>query len=208
MRRTALIILGAAAGLVALVLIGVAIAVATIDPNRFVAPLAARVKTETGRTLAVQGPVDFKVSLQPKVVLPGVTLRECAVVEDARDADRQAHRGADRAAAIAVPAVRSHPVHAGRAGDHARDRCKRSRQLGVRFDNRAEDGSNPFHGCVDTRDRHRQFRDPAGHADVSATARPASSTNASIERMAMHARDMSAPVAVDFRGKIDEVPVR
>ena len=49
MRRTALIILGAAAGLVALVLIGVAIAVATIDPNRFVAPLAAGVKTATGR---------------------------------------------------------------------------------------------------------------------------------------------------------------
>jgi hypothetical protein len=33
------------------------------------------------------------------------------------------------------------------------------------------------------------------------------STNASIERMTMHARDMSAPVAVDFRGRIDDVPV-
>ena len=62
MRRTALIILGAAAGLVALVLIGVAIAVATIDPNRFVAPLAARVKAATGRNLAVQGPVEFRIS--------------------------------------------------------------------------------------------------------------------------------------------------
>ena len=89
------------------------------------------------------------------------------MVEDARDADRKAHRGADRAAAIAVPAVRSHPVHAGRTGDHARDRCKRSRQLGVRFDDRAEDAAaNPFHGCVDNRDRRRQLRNPAGHVDV------------------------------------------
>ena len=29
-------------------------------------------------------------------------------------------------------------------------------------------------------------------------------TSASIERMSMHARDMSAPVAVDFRGTIDD----
>src|SRR5881628_2297978 len=72
MRRIALIILGAATGVVALLLIGVAIAVATVDPNRFVAPLAARVKAETGRNLNVQGPVDFKLSLEPKVVLPNV----------------------------------------------------------------------------------------------------------------------------------------
>jgi len=75
MRRTALIILGIAGGLVALVLIGVAIAVATIDPSRFVAPLTARVKAETGRTLKVDGPVDIKVSLEPKVVLPKVAFQ-------------------------------------------------------------------------------------------------------------------------------------
>src|SRR4029079_4331170 len=32
-------------------------------------------------------------------------------------------------------------------------------------------------------------------------------TSAAIERMSMRARDMSAPVAVDFRGTIDAVPV-
>ena len=72
MRRPALIILGVAAGLVALLLIGVAIAIATVDPNRFVAPLAARVKADTGRDLTVQGPVEIKLSLEPKIVLPGV----------------------------------------------------------------------------------------------------------------------------------------
>ena len=73
MRRTALLILGAAGGLVALLLIAVAIVVATVDPNRFVAPLATRVKAETGRTLAIGGPVDFSVSLEPKIVLPDVS---------------------------------------------------------------------------------------------------------------------------------------
>ena len=64
--------LGAAGGLVVLMLVGVAVVVATLDPNRFVAPLAARVKAATGRDLAVHGPVQFKVSLTPKVVLPDV----------------------------------------------------------------------------------------------------------------------------------------
>ena len=70
MPRAVWIILGVVGALCALLLIGVAIAVATVDTNRFVAPLAARVKAETGRTLKVQGPVDVKVSLEPKVVLP------------------------------------------------------------------------------------------------------------------------------------------
>src|SRR5882672_4790544 len=72
MRRTALIILGIAGALVALVLVGVAIAIATVDPNRFVAPLAERVKAETGRNLTVQGPVRFSWSLEPKIELPGI----------------------------------------------------------------------------------------------------------------------------------------
>ena len=52
MPRAVWIILGVAGGLVALLLIGVATVVATVDPNRFVAPLAERVKAETGRTLS------------------------------------------------------------------------------------------------------------------------------------------------------------
>ena len=72
MRRTAFIILGATAAVVALLLIGVAVVVATIDPSRFVAPLAAKVKEATGRELSVHGPIDFKVSLTPKIVLPDV----------------------------------------------------------------------------------------------------------------------------------------
>ena len=72
MRRTAFIILGATAAVVALLLVGAAIAIKTLDPNRFVAPLAARVKAATGRELSVHGPIEYKLSLTPKVVLPDV----------------------------------------------------------------------------------------------------------------------------------------
>ena len=74
MRRTAFIILGATAAVVALLLVGAAIAIKTLDPNRFVAPLAARVKAATGRELSVHGPIEYKLSLTPKVVLPDVTI--------------------------------------------------------------------------------------------------------------------------------------
>ena len=84
MRRTAFIILGAAGGLVALLLIGVAIAVATLDPNRFVAPLAARVKAATGRKLAVQRAGRYQGVADAEGRAARRRIRERAVVEDAR----------------------------------------------------------------------------------------------------------------------------
>ena len=168
MRRTAFIILGATAAIVALLLIGAAIAIKTLDPNRFVAPLAARVKAATGRELAVRGPIDIKVSLTAEGRAARSRVRERAVVEDAADADGKARRSADRVAAIAVAPFRSDRVHPDRAGDHARNRCRRTRQLGVRYDDRAADcaGRTRVDVCDGNRDRHRQLRDPAGHAHV------------------------------------------
>ena len=72
MRRTALIILAIAGGAIALVLIAAAIAVATVDVNTFVAPLQAQVKRATGRDLTLQGPVELKLSLEPKLVASNV----------------------------------------------------------------------------------------------------------------------------------------
>jgi hypothetical protein len=50
MRRAALIVLGVAAGITALILVAVAIAVATVDPRTLVGPVQARVKAMTGRS--------------------------------------------------------------------------------------------------------------------------------------------------------------
>src|SRR6516165_9031759 len=63
MRRTALILFGSVAGLFLLIVIGAAIAVATVDPNRLLDPVRARIKAATGRDLALNGKISIKPSL-------------------------------------------------------------------------------------------------------------------------------------------------
>jgi uncharacterized protein involved in outer membrane biogenesis len=207
MPRAVWIILGIAAGLVALLLIGVAIAVATVDPNRFVAPLAARVKAETGRKLAIAGPVEFKLSLTPKVVLPGVAF------ENAPWSKTREMLTAKRIEAqIALLPL-----------------------LSRRFEVVQFTLVDPVIALeTDASGRGNwELAPPApGPSGAAASGAPASApaigianfeiqngtltylngatgkvTRASIERMTLHARDLQAPVAVDFRGRIDDVPV-
>src|SRR5436190_8648609 len=73
MRRTALIVLATAAGIIALILVAVAIAIATVDLHTLIGPVQARVKSTTGRDLAINGPIGLKLSLEPKIVLADVT---------------------------------------------------------------------------------------------------------------------------------------
>jgi uncharacterized protein involved in outer membrane biogenesis len=73
MRRTALVILAVAGGITAIILVAVAIAVATVDLHTVIGPVQARVKAATGRDLAINGPIDLKLSLEPKVVFSDVT---------------------------------------------------------------------------------------------------------------------------------------
>jgi len=74
MRRTVLWILGIAGGLAGLVLLAVAIAVATVDPKTLIGPVRDRVKVETGRDLVFGGPLELALSLEPKLVANDVTL--------------------------------------------------------------------------------------------------------------------------------------
>src|SRR5690242_16265986 len=78
MRRTAFIILAVAGGATALILIAAAIAVATVDLHTLIGPVQARVKAATGRDLAITGPIDLKISLEPKVVFNDVTFSNAA----------------------------------------------------------------------------------------------------------------------------------
>jgi uncharacterized protein involved in outer membrane biogenesis len=66
--RVGLTILGIAGGIVLLVLLGVAIAVWTVDPNQFIGPIQARIKSATGRDVAIGGGIDLKLGLTPKLV--------------------------------------------------------------------------------------------------------------------------------------------
>src|SRR5450755_1592270 len=67
-------ILAIGGGLVLLLLIGVAIAIKSIDVNTFIGPIQAKVKEATGRDLAIKGGIDLKLSLEPKIVLQDVSL--------------------------------------------------------------------------------------------------------------------------------------
>ena len=205
MPRAVLIILGVAAGLVALILIGVAIAIATVDPNRFVAPLAARIKAETGRNLSVQGPVDFRISLEPKVVLPGVAF------DNASWSEGQPMLTAKRIEAqIAIVPLLSRrfevvqltlvePVITLETDASGRGNWEFGSATGASPAASAASSATSAIGIAnfEIQDGTLTYRD-------GATGKV---TGASIERMTLHARDMRSPVAVDFRGKVQGVPV-
>jgi AsmA family protein len=67
-------ILVAFGGLLLLLIIAVAIAVRTIDVNDFIAPIQKRVKDATGRDLLIRGGIDFKLSLEPELLIDDVSL--------------------------------------------------------------------------------------------------------------------------------------
>src|SRR3982751_4230774 len=73
MRRTVLIVLSVAAGVTALIVIAAAVALKTVDLRTVIGPVQARVKAATGRDLAINGPIEIKVSVEPKIVLSDVT---------------------------------------------------------------------------------------------------------------------------------------
>jgi AsmA family protein len=206
MRRAAFIILGVAGGLVALLLIGVAIAIATVDPNRFVAPLAARIKASTGRNLTVKGPVDIKLSLEPSVVLPDVAFdnapwSKTPQMLTAKRIEAQIallpllSRRFEVVQITLVDPVITLETDASGRGNWEFGAANASAPGA----SAASGGSAPAIGVANFEIRNGTLSYRNG-----ATGKL---TTASIERMTLHARDMQAPVAVDFRGKVDDVPV-
>jgi uncharacterized protein involved in outer membrane biogenesis len=204
MRRTALLIVGAAGALVALVLIAVAIAVATVDPNRFVAPLAARIKATTGRTLAIQGPVELKVSLEPKIALPGVAFENAPwsasrEMLTAKRIDAQiallpllSRRFEVIEFTLIEPVITLETDATGRGNWEFASPQPPGGAAGT-----PAAPSTIGIGNFEIRNGTLTYRNGAG----------GNVTTVSIDRMTMHARDMSAPVAVDFTGRIDDLPV-
>jgi AsmA family protein len=208
MRRTALVILGIAGGLVALILVGVAIAVATVDPTRFVAPLAERVKAETGRTLTVQGPVRFKLSLEPKVELPGVAFENApwSKTHDMLTAKRieaqvallpLLSRRFEVTRFVLVEPVITLETDAGGRGNWELAPAAGSGPA------QAAGASGPMSGTTFGIGNFEIDRGTLTYRN-GATGK---TTVAAIDRMSMHGHDLAKPVAIDFRGTIDDVPV-
>ena len=61
-------------GVVALLLIAVAVAVRSVDVNEFIGPIQQRVKDATGRDLTIRGGIDLKLGLTPSLVIDDVSL--------------------------------------------------------------------------------------------------------------------------------------
>lgn len=206
MRRTVLLILGAAGGLVALLLIAVAIAVATVDPNRFVAPLAARVKAETGRTLAIGGPVDISVSLEPKIVLPDVSFgnapwSKTPQMLTAKRVEAQiallpllSRRFEVTRFTLVEPTITLETDAAGRGNWEFSTSSAPSAQASTEP---AAAGAAFGVGNLEIQRGTLTYRNGAS----------GKITVAAIDRFSLRARDLASPAAVDFRGRVDDVPV-
>src|SRR6478609_3677585 len=73
MRTLVRIGIGIAVVLVVLV-VGLIVAIRTVDPNTLIAPVQAKVKEATGRDLSVRGTAHVALSLHPRIVLTDVVL--------------------------------------------------------------------------------------------------------------------------------------
>jgi hypothetical protein len=139
--RTTLTILGIAGGVVLLLLLGVAIAVWTVDPNQFIGPIQARIKSATGRDLAIGGGIELKLGLEPKLVVNDVA----STARWAKTPDMlwRSRSGAGRVAAVAVAISISSPDLVDRSSCLRRTRTgrtgssRRRKQGGPAGDNRA-----------------------------------------------------------------------
>ncbi|MGE5168982.1 MAG: AsmA family protein [Rudaea sp.] len=204
MPRAVWIILGSVAGLVAVLLIGAAIAIATVDPNRFVAPLAARIKAETGRTLTVGGPVAIKLSLEPRVVLPGVAFANApwskpAQMLTAKRIEAQIallpllSRRFEVVQFIVVEPTIALETDASGRGNWEFEKPGMPAAGGA---GGAPSAAGVGIGNFEIRDGTLTYRSAGGTL-----------MHAAIERLMLRARDMQAPVAFEFRGTVEDVPI-
>jgi uncharacterized protein involved in outer membrane biogenesis len=205
MRSTVVKILAVAAGLVVLVLVGVAIAIATVDPARFVAPLAARVKEATGRDLTVQGPVSIAFSLSPKIVLERVSFA------NAPWAKTPAMFTAARVEAeiALLPLLSRHfevvefalvdSIIDLETDANGRGNWEFAPAKTIAANAGAASTSPPALAVGNFTVRHGTLAYRSGESGKV--------TSASIEALSLRARDMSSPVAVEFRGVVADVPV-
>ena len=61
-------------GLLLLALVAVVIAIHTLDAKSFIGPIQKRVRDATGRELKINGDVNFKLSLTPRIVIEDASL--------------------------------------------------------------------------------------------------------------------------------------
>jgi hypothetical protein len=78
MRRPVILVLATAAGVFAALLLVVAIALRTVDPQTLARPVQQKLKETTGRDLVVNGGIELGFSLEPRLTLKDVALSNAA----------------------------------------------------------------------------------------------------------------------------------
>ncbi len=202
-------ILGIAGALVVLVLVGVAIAVWTIDVNQFVGPIQARVKNATGRDLTIAGGIELELGLVPKLVVKDVRVGNAP---GAREPQMLTAKRVEAEVAL-LPLLRRRfevvrlnlvePVIALETDAHGKGNWEFGAAGGLAAGAAAAAGSPATAlaafgvGNVEVTNGLLTYRD--GTSD--------NLTRVAIDRFAAQARDPASPINAEFTGKIDDVPV-
>ncbi len=203
--RTVWKILAGAAALVAVVLIGVAIAISTVDVDTLIGPVKARVKEVTGRELTVRGGADLKFSLQPKLVLKDVMLANAP--GGAAPALASAQRLELQIALLpllsrrfeVIELVLVDPVIALETDSAGRGNWELGKAPPAAAAAPANDAASaaPAVGNLSITGGKLTYRDArSGHV-----------TKIAIDKLALHSRSAQSSIAAQFSGTVDEVAV-
>jgi uncharacterized protein involved in outer membrane biogenesis len=205
--RTAFKILAGAGILLLVLVIGIFVIVSTIDVAALIGPIQTRVKAATGRDLAVRGGGRIALSLHPKVVLSDVTLSNAPWATTPQMLTAQ--RLELELALLPLLSRRLELIEFALVGPviALETNAKGEKNWEVV---RAPESSAPVPvpapaaaatvfgvGNVEITNGSVTYRD-AGSSDV---------TRVTIDRLFLRGRDPAAPMAAEFRGKINEIPL-
>ena len=203
--RTAFKILAGAGILLLVLVIGIVVIVSTIDVAALIGPIQTRVKAATGRDLAVRGGGRIALSLHPKVVLSDVTLSNAPWATTPQMLTAQ--RLELELALLPLLSRRLELIEFALVGPviALETNAKGEKNWEVA---RAPEAPAPAPGTasaatvfgvgnVEITNGSVTYRD-AGSSDV---------TRVTIDRLFVRGRDPAAPMAAEFRGKINEVPL-
>jgi uncharacterized protein involved in outer membrane biogenesis len=203
--RTAFKILAGAGILLLVLIIGIVIVVSTVDVNALIGPVQTRVKEATGRDLAVRGGARIALSLHPKIVLSDVTLSNApwGTTPQMLTAQRLELEVAllpllsRRFELIEFGLV--NPVIALESNAKGEKNWESPPAPGASAPTPGAPATAMVFGVgnVEITNGSVTYRD-GGSGDV---------TRVTIDRLFLRGRDPAAPMAAEFRGKINEVPL-
>lgn len=196
----------AGAGILLLVLvIGIVVAVSTVDVDTLIGPIQTRVKAATGRDLAVRGGARIALSLHPKIVLSDVTLSNAPWGSTPQMLTAQ--RLELEVALLPLLSRRFELIEFGlvdpvivlESNAKGEKNWETARAPGTPAPTPGAPGAAMVFGVgnVEITNGSLTYRDGAS-GDV---------TRVAIERLFLRGRDPATPIAMQFRGKINEVAV-